>query len=121
MAGTVTRRCENPACRTPVMVSNRGKIGNAFNSTVVTSDDGTPLAICAFCATETSWRRGDVPPIEPSPLGRFDRADPSRSPECAELGHDLIQTAGIATNGRRATVYRACSRCAGVFQLEGAL
>lgn len=118
MAGTMTRRCDNPACRVPVMVSNRGTIGNAFGSLVVTEADGTPVATCALCSSTTSWKRTPPVPFTTVDTGSLSQAHPSRLTECMESGHDPIPVPEFAGGGRHMKLQRTCRRCGLVYDME---
>jgi hypothetical protein len=120
VAGTFNRRCDNPLCRRIVMVSDRGRVGDAFGSTVETDEHGVPHATCPVCQTVTPWPSRSADGIQkaaPRPLSGVRLA---RLAECIEDGsHVSALPAPAGSAGRLVTVQQPCARCGTVFAQEG--
>lgn len=120
MAGTRQRRCDNPICRRIVMVSDRGRVGDAFGSTVETDEHGVPHATCPSCQTVTPW-----PPrceeLTDSPATPLAGARLIRLAECIEAGSHLSTSRPVPTaaSGRAVMVQQTCARCGTVYSEEG--
>lgn len=102
------------------MVSDRGRVGDAFGSTVETDERGIPHATCPVCQTVTPWppRAADATVPSPSPLAGIRLA---RLAECIEEDRHVAATPVTAGpgSGRRVTVYQPCTRCGLIFASEG--
>lgn len=120
MAGTFTRRCENPICKRIVMVADRGRVGDAFGSTVETDELGVPHATCPACQTVTAWppkATETLPRVTATPLSG---ARLVRLAECiAEGSHAAIVAPATSSGMRAVTMQQTCLRCGTVFASEG--
>lgn len=102
------------------MVADRGRVGDAFGSTVETDENGVPHATCPICQTVTGWplRSADSQPkVAPSPLAGVRLV---RLAECIEAGsHVSAAPVPSGAAGRPVTIQQPCARCGTVFASEG--